>query len=318
MEHGLAKPLRVLTWHVHGNYLWYLTRAKCDFFLPVKPTSKHGYSGRSGWPFGSNVHDVPAEDVRKLDFDCILFQSRENYTEDQVDLLTEAQRRLPRIYLEHDTPGDHPIDQLHCVDDPNVLLVHVTHFNALMWNNGCTPVRVIEHGVPIPDQPLYTGELARGITVINNLRQRGRRLGADVFERARAEVPIDLVGMDAEAMNGVGEVKPPLLPAFESRYRFFFHPVRWTSLGLAVLEAMALGMPVVGLAATELVRVIENGVSGYIDTDVDKLIERMNWLLREPAEARRLGEGAHRVVMERYHIDRFAREWEETFAFVSK
>jgi hypothetical protein len=264
------------------------------------------------------VHDVPADDVRHLDFDCILYQSRQNYVDDQFELLTKEQRRLPRIYLEHDTPADNATNQQHWVDDENVLLVHVTHFNALMWNNGCTPVRVIEHGVPAPPEPLYTGEYARGITVVNNLRQRGRRLGADVFERARAEVPLDLVGMGAEEMNGIGEVKPPLLPAYESRYRFFFHPVRWTSLGLAVLEVMAIGMPVVGLATTELVRVIENDVSGFIDTDVDALIAKMKWLLREPAEARRLGEGARRVIMERYNLQRFARDWEETFAFVTR
>ena len=318
MGQGNPRPLRVLTWHVHGNYLWYLTHANCEFFLPVRRTLRHGYSGRGGWPLGPNVHDVPADDVRHLDFDCILFQSRQNYVDDQFELLTKEQRRLPRIYLEHDTPADHATNQQHWVDDENVLLVHVTHFNALMWNNGCTPVRVIEHGVPAPPEPLYTGEYARGITVVNNLRQRGRRLGADVFERARAEVPLDLVGMGAEEMNGIGEVKPPLMPAYESRYRFFFHPVRWTSLGLAVLEAMAIGMPVVGLATTELVRVIENDVSGFIDTDVDALIAKMKWLLREPAEARRLGEGARRVIMERYNLQRFARDWEETFAYVTR
>lgn len=35
---------------------------------------------------------------------------------------------------------------------------------------------------------------------------------------------------------------------------------------------MAIGMPVVGLATTELVTVIDNGVSGWIDTDVNRLI----------------------------------------------
>jgi glycosyltransferase involved in cell wall biosynthesis len=64
--------------------------------------------------------------------------------------------------------------------------------------------------------------------------------------------------------------------------------------------------------------VIENDVSGFIDTDVNALIEKMKFLLREPQEARRLGEGARRTMVDRYHIDRFARDWEEAFAFVSR
>ena len=33
------------------------------------------------------------------------------------------------------------------------------------------------------------------------------------------------------------------LPAFMSRYRFFFNPIRYTSMGLAVIEAMMVGLP---------------------------------------------------------------------------
>ena len=83
------------------------------------------------------------------------------------------------------------------------------------------------------------------------------------------------------------------------------------------LEAMTVGLPVVGLATTEMASAIENGVSGYVDTDLDKLVPLMRRLLADPAEARRLGEGARRRALERYHIGRFARDWEETFARVA-
>ena len=133
----------------------------------------------------------------------------------------------------------------------------------------------------------------------------------------RAAVPLDLVGMDSEALGGLGEVPPPELPAFAARYRFFFNPIRYTSLGLAVCEAMMIGMPIVGLATTEMVTVVENGVSGYLDTDVDQLIERMRELLDDPDEARRAGPPARRRAEERFAITRFARDWEETFALVT-
>jgi hypothetical protein len=312
------RPLRIFTWHIHGNYLLYLSQARAEFYLPVLAGGGEGYGGRGRtFPFGDNVHDEPAEAVRDLSFDCILFQTRKNYEVDQYEVLSEAQRRLPRVYLEHDPPQQHPTDTRHWFDDPRGLLVHVTPFNALMWDNGRTPARVIDHGVFIPRGVRYSGEIARGLVVVNHLRQRGRRLGADLFAQVRREVALDLVGMDAESLEGLGEVVPPELPAFMARYRFFFHPVRHTSLGLAVLEAMTIGLPIVGLATTELVTVIENGVQGFLDTDVRRLLGPMRRLIAEPELARRLGENGRRRALERFGIKRFARDWEETFALVT-
>src|SRR5262249_41516014 len=157
---------------------------------------------------------------------------------------------------------------------------------------------------------------ARGIVVVNHLRRRGRRLGADVFERARDAIPLDLVGMDSESLGGLGEVRPTELAEFESRYRFFFNPIRYTSLGLAVIEAMMVGLPIVGLATTEMATAVEDGVSGFVSTDVGRLIDAMRGLLADPGEARRLGEHARRAARERFSIERFARDWEDAFATV--
>jgi hypothetical protein len=311
------RPIRVLTWHVHGNYLLYLSRANVEFYLPVKPGRPAGHGGRgTTFPFPARVIDVPAEAVRDMELDCVLFQTRANFEVDQFQILSDRQRRLPRIYLEHDPPREHPTDTLHWFQDPEGLLVHVTPFNALMWDSGNTPTRVIDHGVYLPPHVRYSGEIERGIVVINHLRSRGRLLGADIFRRARDRVALDLVGMDSLSMEGLGEIHPMQLASFVARYRFFFNPIRWTSLGLAVIEAMTLGMPIVGLATTEMTTVIENGVSGYVHTRLDALVEAMNMLKNDAAEAMRLGQGARRYALERFHIDRFAADWEDTFRLV--
>ncbi len=52
-----------------------------------------------------------------------------------------------------------------------------------------------------------------------------------------------------------------------------------------------LGLPVIGLATTEMATVIENGVSGYVDTDLDALIAHMQRLIAHPDEARHLSAG---------------------------
>jgi glycosyltransferase involved in cell wall biosynthesis len=311
-------PLKIFTWHIHGSYLYYLVQSPHDFYVPVKPGNPEGYGGRAGnfaWP--DNLHEIDAGEVKDYDFDCILFQSRKNYLEDQHEILSDQQRQLPRIYLEHDPPRQHPTDTHHPVDDPDILLVHVTHFNRLMWDSGQTPSMVIEHGVLVPETVRYTGEIPRGLVVVNGLKSRGRRLGEDIFTTVRQLVPLDLVGMEAEQLGGLGAIPNDELPAFEARYRFFFNPIRYTSLGLAVCEAMMLGMPVIGLATTEMVTTVENGVSGFIDTDINRLIDCMEDLLANPGEARRLGEGARQHALERFNIDRFAEDWSEAFRLVT-
>lgn len=308
------RPLRILTWHIHGSYLYYLTQAGHEFYLPVKPGRPEGYGGRSGsFRWSDNVHDIPAEEVRHLPLDCILFQSRKNYLEDQYEILSESQRRLPQLYLEHDPPREHPTDTAHVVDDPNILLVHVTAFNQLMWNSNRTPTCVIEHGVTVPEGVCYTGEIERGIVVVNGLLSRGRRLGADVFERVRQEIPLDLVGIGSEHLDGLGEVRHEQIPAFASRYRFFFNPIRYTSLGLAVCEAMMVGLPIIGLATTEMATVIGSN-SGYVDTDVGKLIVRMHQLLNDRESALVLSEGARLYARSRFSIQRFTQDWDNAFA----
>ena len=309
------RTFRILTWHVHGSYLDSLARTGHTFFIPVANVDRPGYAGR--WPeWGPNIVEVPVEDVRDLAVDLVLFQSRDAWEHDQHEILSANQRRLPRIYLEHDPPRAHPTDQRHWVDDPEVLLVHVTHFNDLMWDPGRSPTRVIEHGVPDPGVR-WTGAIERGIVVVNDLATRGRRLGADLFLVARDQIPLDLVGMHAERLGGLGEIPRVDLPAFSARYRFFFNPIRYTSLGLGLIEAMTIGMPVVAFATTEIPVVLEDGESAILANDLGTLVTGMRALLDDRGLAARLGAAAREVAIERFSIERFAADWTATFEEVT-
>ena len=265
-----AEPLRVLTWHVHGSYLNYLSRVPVTWLLPVTPERTNPYGGRVA--------------------------------------------TLPRVHVEHDPPPTWPNDALHPVQDEDAQLVHVTPFNALMWDSGATPSRTIDHGVVVPDLP-WTGTRQAAVTVVNNLRGRGRRLGPDVFDRVAAEVPVDLAGMGGSGYDRwLGDVRLSELHARLGAYRAFFNPIRYTSLGLAVCEAMALGLPVVGLATTEMATAVRNGVNGYVETDPDRLAVHLRRLLTDHDEAAALSQGARAVARERFGIDRFVRDWSEVLA----
>jgi hypothetical protein len=308
--------LKIFTWHIHGSYLYYLSQGAFDIYIPVKDVKTQGYYGRGDtFPFGQNVIEVPAEQVRNLEFDCIVFQSEKNFLIDQHEILSDFQKTLPRIFVEHNTPEVHPTDTRHVMNDPAVWMVHVTHFNKLMWDNADIPfVKVIEHGVCQPSAR-YQGKKEKGIVVVNHIQQRGRITGWDIFERVRKHVPLDLVGMGTEQSGGLGEVLNPQLADFIAQYRFFFNPIRYTSFGLAVCEAMMVGMPVVALATTEYVSVIKDGHSGFIDTNPDKLIQNMHFLLDDLELARHMGAEAQKLAQNKFNIHRFTTEWNDTFHY---
>lgn len=311
MKKSLAR-LKIFTWHIHGSYLFYLSQGDFDIYIPVNKERSEGYYGRGEtFPFENNVIEIAAQDVKYLQFDCVLFQTNANYLVDQYEILSPEQRNLPKVYLEHDPPRIHPTDTRHVMNDPRVLFVHVTHFNRLMWDNNNLSSKVVEHGVLIPEFP-YLGDLERGVVVINNLPARGRLLGLDIFNEVKKHIPLDLVGMGSEEL-GLGEVLHPQLPAFLSHYRFFFNPIRYTSLGLAVCEAMMSGMPVVGMATTELVTVINHGVNGFIHTDISVLIAEMKTLLSDKSLAEQIGSKGRQTALERFNIQRFIADWKAVF-----
>lgn len=303
--------MKVLTWHVHGSYLWYLSQVPVTWYLPVTPDRGEGYGGRTpsfAWP--DNVVEVPAEEVRDLDLDLVLTQHRRNWEVDRHDLLGGRVDELPRAHIEHDPPNGWPNDALHPVQDEGTTLVHVTPFNELMWDNGVTPTRVVDHGVVVPDDVPWTGETEAAVTVVNNLYRRGRRLGPDVFDAVAAEVPVDLAGMNGDAYGRwLGDLRLPELHRRLPSYRCFFNPIRYTSMGLAVCEAMALGLPVVGLATTEMSSAVQNGVNGYVETDWRRLAGHVRRLLQDPDEAAELSAGARTLARTRFGIDRFVADW---------
>ncbi len=124
--------------------------------------------------------------------------------------------------------------------------------------------------------------------------------------------------METEAFGGFGDIPYQNLHHLLADYRFLFSPIRYTSLPLAVIEAMTIGMPVVALATTELPTVILHGETGYVSCDIEALIEHMRFLLSDYEEAARMGRNARAVAQERFGLDRFISDWNRAFALVTQ
>jgi glycosyltransferase involved in cell wall biosynthesis len=314
--------VRILLWHVHGAWTTAFVHGPHEYVVPVLPDRGPdgvGVARTYDWP--ASVVELPPEALREERFDAVLVQ-RSHELERLCEEWTGRRpgRDLPAIYVEHNSPQGRIADMRHpAADRDDLVLVHVTHFNALFWDAGATPSTVIEHGIVDPGER-YTGELARAAVVINEARRRWRVTGTDLLDRFARALPLDLFGMKADeagtAARFAGDLSHGELHEAMARRRVYLHPIRWTSLGLSLLEAMHLGMPVVALDTTEVREAVPEA-AGVVSNRMDVLEAALRRLGSDPDEARERGAAARRFVLERYGLERFLADWDGVLARVT-
>jgi glycosyltransferase involved in cell wall biosynthesis len=122
--------------------------------------------------------------------------------------------------------------------------------------------------------------------------------------------------MDAPALGGEDLAQAELHAAM-ARRRVYLHPIRWTSLGLSLLEAMHLGMPVVALGTTEAHEAVPPE-TGVVSTRLDVLEAALRRLVADPDEARERGNAARAAALGRYGLERFLADWDALLASVTR
>jgi Glycosyl transferases group 1 len=310
--------VRILLWHVHGAWTTAFVHGRHEYLIPVTPDRGPDGLGRArtyAWP--PSAKEVTREQAAAAEVDVVVLQRPHELAGLAAEWLGGRRpgHDLPAVYLEHNAPQGRIGEMRHpAADRDDLVVVHVTHFNDLFWDCGGTRTRVIEHGVVDPGYR-YSGELEHAAVVVNEAVRRGRVTGTDLLGRLGARIPVDLFGMGAEQLAGTPGVRSAQdlpqerLHAEMARRRLYLHPVRWTSLGLSLVEAMHLGMPVVGLATTEVVEAVPEE-AGVLSTSVDVLAEATRWLVTDRERARVMGKAARAAALARYGLQRFLEDWD--------
>ncbi|GHF75745.1 glycosyl transferase [Amycolatopsis bartoniae] len=302
-------------WHSHGSYTGAFVQGRHEYLLPVLPEGGKWGMGRAGRAWPDTAREVSPDELRDEGFDVAVLQRPEEFELLERWTGLRAGRDVPALYLEHNTPtGDVPRTRHFLADRDDVPIVHVTHYNRLMWDSGRAPTSVIEHGIPDPGER-YTGEEPVAGVVLNEPVRRGRAVGTDLLPVFAEVAPLQVYGIGVEKLAFGDRVRPrgdlgqDELYTDLARCRLYLHTPRWTSLGLSLLEAMHLGMPVVAVASTEAARAVPRE-AGFVSADLAELTNAVRELVSEPELAHRMGKSAREFALAHYGLDAFLRNWD--------
>lgn len=312
--------LRLLVWHVHGTWTSSFVQGRHTYLLPVAPDGGPSGRGRAGRPWPGSAVEVPLHQLHEEHVDAVVLQRPK-----ELELTRELLGRrpgvdVPAIYVEHNTPRGGVPDTRHVLaDQQEIPVVHVTHFNDLMWDNGSAPTTVIPHGIADPGA-LYTGAKAAAAVLINEPVRRWRTTGTDLLAAFARVAPLDVYGMkldglterlgaDPAQIRPCGDLPTAELHRSMAQRRVYLHTARWTSLGLSLIEAMMLGMPVVVVGTTETPYAVPAD-AGVVSTDVTELTVAVRDLLREPERAREMGQAARRSAKDHHGLAQFLDRWD--------
>ena len=189
-------------------------------------------------------------------------------------------------------------------------------------------------GVASPFAHTLCGDAEAVLVHVSNFRPVKRIADVmGVFDRVRRVLPAHLLligdGPDRSlaerlARDGGFEDRTTFLgnvPAIETILpigKIFLLPSDAESFGLAALEAMACGLPVIGTSVGGLPEVVEDGKSGYLRHvgDVNGMAEAALQLLRDPEKFAAFSREARRRAVEEFPTERavarYRKLYEET------
>ena len=308
---------KILSFNWHEPYLCLLARIGYEFLI-VEPEITPGQYRR--WdenmrPVPKNVCLISKTTAREMlergEFDLIIAHNIK-------DLLAVKDYSLPKIVVFHNcltTEIKLAKDQINredYLDKVDILLegVHKVFISEKKRQDWGLNGDVILPGLDVSEYGGYSGDREVVLQVGNLLQERDLMMGYSISKKIVRDHPLMIMGMNPNIPGSrLSRGFQDLLAHFRSSRVFINTTVEEFEDGynLSMLEAMATGMPVV--SSWNKSSPIEDGKNGYVSKDPEYLNRRIDSLLRNPEEARRLGGKARETVQEKFPLQRFLQSW---------
>lgn len=173
----------------------------------------------------------------------------------------------------------------------------------------CREAAIIPVAVDTDEFRGYTGEVPAILTVCTLFRERAHAHGYLLHQEVTQGLPTRIMGYNEGFPGGKLASYDELIDAYR-RHRVYLYTGK-IPLTMAMLEAMATGCPVVTVPTSETVRLIQNGLNGYVESGPAQLRRRLNDLLSNRELAMQIGSAGRKTVARRFGIGTFRGAWQE-------
>jgi len=165
----------------------------------------------------------------------------------------------------------------------------------------------------------YVGrlELAKGIFYLLEAWKRLRLAHSELVlvGEIRPEVHSILKDSSSHNIRLAGLVPADRVAEYYQQSQLFLFPSVNEGLALALLEAMACGLPVVATAQSGAKECVTEGVDGFIvpSRNMDALADAILWCYHHPDELKAMGKAARRKVESRFTLEHYVERQIATY-----
>jgi glycosyltransferase involved in cell wall biosynthesis len=157
----------------------------------------------------------------------------------------------------------------------------------------------------------WTGCDNKVLLNVDYFQNRKGPTGFDILEKIGKQIKLFLIGMSPGFSAPAKDLNE--LVDYYRRCSVFLNTSTWLSCPYELLEAMAVGCPVVTTKTTDIQDVVVDGENGFITNDIDQMVSRCKELMNDKDLARKIGNNARQTILDKFGHTNFIEKWNEIF-----
>lgn len=313
--------IKILSYFAHSIYQKNLSKIpNTEFYHIIDNENSQVWDDQVPKP--SNVFEISKKEAldKQKDFDLLLLHRHPTI----LSSYEEGFRNLPRIFTEH----THPYNQQNIdywKEQRNKYIDHtifITKSNLQAWGmQEDIKNSVIRHSIDVKEFPEYIGGEKSILTVCNEFPARNWCCGYLLW--VNSTWGLKDVRVYGRSNRNIGEADKGAIPNNEIKKLLlkcgvYFNPTLASPIPMSILEAMAVGVPIVSTHNCEMKNILQDGINSLVANDAVNLRKKIIEMLENSEKAKKIGQRGRETVRDLFRPEKFIYKWKQVFEKVIK